>query len=245
MSYSGILTGLGLRGRISCRKSVFGGKRVFQQASFVKRGLLTESYARGPSGPPLIESTVGDHFAKIVAECGDRIAVISRHQNDRATYASLDARSNSLARGLESVGVGKGERVGVMLGNSMEYAVATYALFKLGAVLHRVQSTPEKKPRSNVPLLDDLVEDLHKSNLESALVPSLKNIIMVDNSEGRVDISSYKSLKPYASIMSQLTADGRPLPPRDLSPDETVNIQFTSGTTSMPKAACLTHRSIP
>lgn len=103
---------------------------------------------------------------------------------------------------------------------------------------------PRKKPRSNVPLLDDLVEDLHKSNLESALVPSLKNIFMIDNSEGRVDISSYKSLTPYASIMSQLNADRRPLPPRNLSPDETVNIQFTSGTTSMPKAACLTHRSI-
>ncbi|KAJ6185828.1 hypothetical protein N7519_007129 [Penicillium mononematosum] len=172
--------------------------------------------------------------------------------------------------GLESLGVRKGERVGVMLGNSMEYAVATYALFKLGAVLvplnpsfntaqviaalghlessHLLISTesnlPRKKPRSNVPLLNDLVEDLHKSNLESASVPSLRNIIMVDNSEGRVDISSYKSLTQYASIMSQLTADGSPLPPRTLSPDETVNIQFTSGTTSMPKAACLTHRSI-
>jgi acyl-CoA synthetase (AMP-forming)/AMP-acid ligase II len=67
---------------------------------------------------------------------------------------------------------------------------------------------------------------------------------MVDNSEGRVDVSSNKSLTQYASIMSQLTADGRPLSPRNLSSDETVNIQFTSGTTSMPKAACLTHRSI-
>lgn len=50
-------------------------------------------------------------------------SVISKHQNDRASYASLDTRSNALARGLESVGVRKGERVGVMLGNSMEYAV--------------------------------------------------------------------------------------------------------------------------
>jgi acyl-CoA synthetase (AMP-forming)/AMP-acid ligase II len=41
------------------------------------------------------------------------------------TYASLDARSNALARGLESVGVKKGDRVGVMLGNSMEYAVVS------------------------------------------------------------------------------------------------------------------------
>ncbi|OQE12104.1 hypothetical protein PENVUL_c001G01359 [Penicillium vulpinum] len=269
MSYTGIITRLGSRGRISCRKSGFEGKRVLQQAFLVKRGLLTESYARGPSSPPLIDSTVGDYFAKIVAECGDRTAVISRHQNDRATYASLDTRSNALARGLASVGVGKGERVGVMLGNSMEYAVATYALFKLGAILvplnlsfntaqviaalghlessYLLISTesnlPRKKPRSNIPLLDDLVEDLYKSKLESALVPSLKKVIMVDNSEGRVDISSYKSLMSYSSIMSELAADGRPLPPQNLSPHEIVNIQFTSGTTSMPKAACLSHHS--
>ncbi|KAJ5146060.1 uncharacterized protein N7515_000624 [Penicillium bovifimosum] len=212
----------------------------------------------------------GDHFAKIVAEYGDRLAVVSRHQNDRVTYATLDSRSNALARGLESVGVKKGERVGVMLGNSMEYAVATYALFKIGAVLvplnpsfntaqvtaalghlessHLLISTesnlPRKKPRSNIPLIEGLVEDLHKSKIESALVPSLKQIIIVDNSEGRVDISSYKSLTPYASIASEITAHGNPLPPQNLSPDEIVNIQFTSGTTAMPKAACLSHRSI-
>jgi acyl-CoA synthetase (AMP-forming)/AMP-acid ligase II len=53
----------------------------------------------------------------------DLTSVVSKHQNDRVSYASLDARSNALARGLESVGVRKGDRVGVMLGNSMEYAV--------------------------------------------------------------------------------------------------------------------------
>jgi acyl-CoA synthetase (AMP-forming)/AMP-acid ligase II len=111
-------------------------------------------------------------------------------------------------------------------------------------IISTESNLPRKKPRSNVPLLDDLVQDPHKPNLESALIPSLKNIIMVDNSEGRVDISSYKSLTPYASIISQLTADGHPLPPQNLSPHEIVNIQFTSGTTSMPKAACLSHHSI-
>jgi acyl-CoA synthetase (AMP-forming)/AMP-acid ligase II len=95
-----------------------------------------------------------------------------------------------------------------------------------------------------MPLLNELVGDLYKSNLESSLVPSLKQVIMVDNSEGRVDTSSYKSLTPYTSILSHLAADGHSLPPQDLSPHDTVNIQFTSGTTAMPKAACLTHRSI-
>lgn len=89
-----------------------------------------------------------------------------------------------------------------------------------------------------------MVEDLSNSKLQSALIPSLEKIILVNNSSGRVDISSYKSLTPFSSIMSQLPGDGRPLPEQNLSPQDIVNIQFTSGTTAMPKAACLSHRSI-
>ncbi|KAJ5099474.1 AMP-dependent synthetase/ligase [Penicillium argentinense] len=252
---------------------IFGSLRAGRQLQSVhlhKRTVLTESYVRGPLDPPLLQSTVGDHFAKIVAQHGDRTAVISKHQNDRVTYASLDARSNALARGLESVGVRKGERVGVMLGNSMEYAVATYALFKLGAILvplnpsfnstqvvsalshlessHLIISAesnlPRKEPRSNIALLKHMVEDLSSSRLQSALIPSLEQVILVNNSGGRVDISSYKSLTPFSSVMSQLPGDGRPLPEQNLSPQDIVNIQFTSGTTAMPKAACLSHHSI-
>ncbi|KAJ5709118.1 hypothetical protein N7493_010452 [Penicillium malachiteum] len=196
-------------------------------------------------------------------------SVISKHQNDRITYSSLDTRSNALARGLESVGVKKGDRVGVMLGNSMEFAIMTYALFKLGAILvplnpsfnstqvasalshlgssHLIISTesnlPRKDPRSNIPLLNHLV-DPSSLKVESELVPSLRQIILIDNSSGRIDASAYKGLTPFQSIMSELPADGHALPDQNLSPTDIVNIQFTSGTTAMPKAACLTHRSI-
>jgi acyl-CoA synthetase (AMP-forming)/AMP-acid ligase II len=143
-------------------------------------------------------------------------------------------------------------------------------LFKLGAILvplnpsfnatqviaalghlessHLIISTesnlPRKEPRSNIPLLQELVADLSSTKIESALVPSLKQVILVDNSEGRVDVSLYKGITPYTSIRSQIAVDGRPLPPQHLSPHDIVNIQFTSGTTAMPKAACLSHHSI-
>ncbi|KAL1980233.1 hypothetical protein VTN96DRAFT_4438 [Rasamsonia emersonii] len=234
------------------------------------RSLLTQSYARGPTEPPLFEQTVPEHFATIVNRYGDRQAVIAKHQNERLTYDALDRKSNALARGLQSIGVRKGDRVAVMLGNSIEYAIATYALFKLGAILvplnpsfnanqvvaalshleasHLIISTeanlPRREPRNNMPLLKHIVPDLDAAKVESQLIPSLKKIVIVDNSSGRVDISPYKSLTPYSSIMSELVADGRPLPPQGLSLHDIVNIQFTSGTTSMPKAACLSHRSI-
>ena len=49
-------------------------------------------------------------------------SVISRHQQAKLTYDKLDRDSNALARGLASVGVKKGDRCAIMLGNSIEYA---------------------------------------------------------------------------------------------------------------------------
>lgn len=111
-------------------------------------------------------------------------------------------------------------------------------------IISAESNLPRKDPRSNGPLLEHLIEDSESSRLYSKLVPSLKQIILVDNSAGRSYIPSYKSLTPFSSIMSHFTADGSALPRQELSPDEIVNIQFTSGTTAMPKAACLSHRSI-
>ncbi|KAF3480087.1 short-chain-fatty-acid-CoA ligase [Arthroderma uncinatum] len=197
-------------------------------------------------------------------------SVISRHQNQRVTYEELDKRSNSLARGLAATGVRKGDRVAVSLGNGMEYAITTYALFKLGAVLvplnpsfnfnqvvsalshleatHLIISTevnlPRRDPRSNIPLLQQIVPNFESIKVESPGVQSLKQIILVQNDDGRVDTSSLKCVTPYTSIYSELSQDMKALPDQGLSPNDVVNIQFTSGTTSMPKAACLSHRSI-
>ena len=88
------------------------------------------------------------------------------------------------------------------------------------------------------------MQDLDAAKLESELIPSLQNVIFVDNSNGRINSSEYKSLTPYSSVISSATADISTLPPQGLSPHDIVNIQFTSGTTAMPKAACLSHRSI-
>jgi non-ribosomal peptide synthetase component E (peptide arylation enzyme) len=48
--------------------------------------------------------------------------VISHHQQTILTYDALDRDSNKLARGLQKLGVKKGERVAVSLGNNVEFA---------------------------------------------------------------------------------------------------------------------------
>lgn len=52
---------------------------------------------------------------------GNNIAVISQHQNEIITYSELNKRSDELAAGMLAVGVKRGDRVAVLLGNRSEY----------------------------------------------------------------------------------------------------------------------------
>jgi long-subunit acyl-CoA synthetase (AMP-forming) len=88
------------------------------------------------------------------------------------------------------------------------------------------------------------VPNLKGSRLESELVPSLRSITIVNNSAGRIDLEDYKSTTPYQDVLEDGGTGGGDLSGVELHADEVVNIQFTSGTTSMPKAACLSHKSI-
>lgn len=167
----------------------------------------------------------------------------------------------------------------VKLGNTAEHATLTFALCKLGAILVPLNPTFDAtqvgaalshlevevliigavtdrayKPcqgRNNLELLMRLVPDLRSGRIESPLVPSLKKVIVVDNTAShpavRFPLDDYPSLTPYSALVPSSTrlSGIRPVShDSPLRPDETINIQFTSGTTSHPKAAMLTHTSI-
>ena len=102
---------------------------------------------------------------------------------------------------------------------------------------------PRKPPRSNVSLLQQIVPDLQGQHVQSEAVPSLTHIIIVDNSSGRTDTKGLRPIINYQQVFNP-SSSYKPDLTAELSADDVVNIQFTSGTTSMPKAACLTHRSI-
>ncbi len=102
---------------------------------------------------------------------------------------------------------------------------------------------PRKEPRSNVPLLNHIVPDLGSPTLQSEVAPSLQKVVLVDNSAGRFDASKQNCLTRYENVFED-GGQGDKLGDQGLHPNEIVNIQFTSGTTSMPKAAQLSHMNI-
>ncbi|KAI1875889.1 uncharacterized protein JN550_001385 [Neoarthrinium moseri] len=259
-----------------------------------RRGAATArlSYAEGPTEPPLLRQTVPDHFATVVSKYGDRPAVICRAPtvgdllpsipasqagsssgSTTLTYEALDSMSNTLANSLRSLGVKKGDRVAVSLGNVVENAALTYAIFKLGAILVPLNPTFNQKQlvaalahlevevliigavtdlaykpcrgRSNLPLLESFLPNLERK-IESSEVPSLRTVVLVDNTpshpEVKFPVADLHALTPYSILLDSSSRAVTPDSP--LSADETINIQFTSGTTSLPKAAMLSHTNI-
>ncbi|UKZ56739.1 hypothetical protein TrVGV298_010580 [Trichoderma virens] len=253
----------------------------YVQQEWQQRILGTEglSIRTGPMEPALFTGTIPDHFASVVSRHGDRPAVIARSPSPLArestlTYHALDLVSNRLASSLSSLGVRKGDRVAVSLGNSAEFAALTYALFKLGAVLVPLNPTFNAqqvtaalghlgaevliigavtdlayrpgKGRSNKQLLETVVGDLHRSRIQSEAVPSLKRVVVLDNRTSHPDVDfpldQFAALSSYETLLEG--SDRTVKPDAPLDPADTINIQFTSGTTSAPKAAQLSHTAI-
>lgn len=105
--------------------------------------------------------------------------------------------------------------------------------------------------RSNLPLLRELVPNLEpqpRQGVESPMVPCLRDVIIVDNSiyHPSIDfqLSNYEALTPMESLCSESNLGRGIIPDQPLHPSDIINIQFTSGTTSQPKAAQLSHTSI-
>src|SRR5712671_6739670 len=93
------------------------------------------SYVHGASDRPFIGDTIGVHFDRIVERFGERDALIVRHQQIRWSYRELKARVDAFAAGLLSLGLNRGDRLGVWSPNNAEWVVTQFATAKAGLIL--------------------------------------------------------------------------------------------------------------
>src|SRR6185436_1107611 len=92
----------------------------------------------GSTTDVLLDETIGQNLARTVAEHGDGEALVSCHQGIRWTYREFAERVGSLARGLLSTGLEKGDRVGIWSPNYAEWTLVQYATTEIGVILVNV-----------------------------------------------------------------------------------------------------------
>ena len=212
---------------------------------------MTEpSYVSGPSTQPLIGRTIGAALDRVAAATPDALAVVSRHQGLRRTYAELCSDVERCARGLLALEVERGDRVGIWSGNRLEWLVVQHATAKIGAILVNVNPAYRRHEleyalqRSGVSVLvaarafrqTDYLEIL--AAVRPAL-PDLRAVVLLGDGEG--DFLGWESLLDRADGVA---IDRLRRREAALDFDDPINIQYTSGTTGFPKGATLSHHNI-
>jgi acyl-CoA synthetase (AMP-forming)/AMP-acid ligase II len=165
----------------------------------------------------------------------DRVAFVT--PETQRTYSEIETRANRLANALHGIGVSKGDRVGVFIGNQIEYPEAEFAIVKLGAVrVPMLITSSVEEVRRFIELSDAKVVIASRDGL-AALRIALRAIerdittIAVSGGEG--------AELDYDVLITQ----SLPSPPLvDLGEDDPYALRFTGGTTGMPKGILMDHR---
>ena len=207
--------------------------------------MSADSYTAGPTDAPLIEETIDANFRATVAAHPDREALVVRHQGVRWSYTELDAEIDRLARALLASGLAVGDRVALWAPNRYEWVLAQYATARIGAIMvcinpayrtHELEfalnqsgsvmllAAPEFKTSNYRQMWADVAEQC----------PEIREAIFFDD-------PTWDALLERAE---RATSDEVKERSESLVNTDPINIQYTSGTTGLPKGATLTHRNI-
>ncbi len=223
--------------------------------------MTAASYVHGGGGAPLLGDTVGEHFSAAAARWPDHEALVVRHQGIRWTYEELHERAADIAAGLLGMGLKPGDRVGIWSPNCAEWVLTQFGTALAGLILVNINPAyrtteleyalnkvgckalilAESFKTSDYPaILEELTPEIPAStpgDLRAERLPHLRWPILIGaDRPGYLAFDSVadRAAEPFAAKLSELRLD----------PDEPINIQFTSGTTGLPKGATLTHHNI-
>ncbi len=204
-----------------------------------------ESYAAGETTPALLEETIGANLERIVAQHGDREALVEVASGRRWTYASLDADVNALARGLVAAGIAKGDRVGIWAPNCAEWTLVQYATAKIGAIVvnvnpaYRTHELAYALNQSGMRML--ISAEAFKTSDYRAMVEEVRRDTLALERVVYIGTDDWTDLVAGGTDLPDDTVAQRM---STLEPGDPINIQYTSGTTGYPKGATLSHRNI-
>ena len=205
--------------------------------------LASTSYASGTSQLPLLGETIGQNLRRTASRWPTADALVDLAQGVRYTYEEFDAAVDNLARALLGAGMAKGDRVAVWAPNCSEWVLLQYATARVGVILVNINpayrtyelqyalnqsgsrmlfAVPTFKTSDYRTMIDSVRDEL----------PQLERVVFL----GTEDWAGLLGEEVDEAVLYQRAAE--------LSFDDPINIQYTSGTTGSPKGATLTHHNI-
>jgi long-chain acyl-CoA synthetase len=181
----------------------------------------------------------------------------------KMTWGELDRASKRLARSLQDRGIGKGRTVGIFMPNCPYFVIAYYAIARTGATIvnyNPLYSEKELINQINDSGTDTMITcdlDLLYSKMQKMfgttcleklivakftdILPFPKNILFpILKKKDMAQVKGDDTVEWYHDLIAH---DNDPKPV-DIDVDDVALLQYTGGTTGVPKGAMLTHRNI-
>jgi long-chain acyl-CoA synthetase len=193
--------------------------------------------------------SLGELFTQSASRTPNSVAII--FQETQITYQELEDLVDRFGRALQDLGIGKGDRVAIILPNTPQFVIAYYGALRIGAIV--VACSPLYKEREISHILADseariliFLDKLHPYVQAAKEKTRVEQIISTS-----LDDFGTQHLKPTAgepaesTNMRQLIDTAGPLKTQNLdSKHDAALFQYTGGTTGTPKAAILTHYNL-